>query len=185
MISVTRKPLGLNNPKLKEIIIPDFSNLLDYKEELHGDIFFCALGTTIKVAGSKENFKRIDYDAIVNFGKIAEYHQAKSLTVISANMADAHSAVFYNRVKGETEQALMSMNFNRLILFRPGLLIGERSVKRLGEEMAMKVINILSPLLSSRFVKKMATNIDVLAIRMQEEGQNLTSKIKIINAEDI
>lgn len=185
MISVTRKPLGFTHPKLKEILIPDFSTLLDHKKELRGDIYFCALGTTIKVAGSKENFKKVDYDAIVNFGKIAEFNQAKSLTVISANMADAHSSVFYNRVKGETEQALMAMNFNRLILLRPGLLIGERMEKRTGEEFAIKIMNVLETVLPAKIERRMATKIETLAARMLKEGQNLAPKIKIINAVDI
>lgn len=185
VISVTRKPLGLTHPKLKEILIPDFATLLEHKEELKGDIYFCALGTTIKVAGSKENFKKVDYDAVVNFGKVAEYNQAKSLTVISANMADAHSSVFYNRVKGETEQALMSMNFNRLILLRPGLLIGERMEKRTGEEFAIKIMNVLETVLPAKIKRRMATKIETLAARMLKEGQNPAPKIKIINAVDI
>ncbi len=185
VISVTRKSLGLNNPKLKEVIIPDFSTLLDHKEELKGDIYFCALGTTIKVAKSKENFKKVDYDAVVNFGKIAEFNQAKSLTVISANMADAHSSIFYNRVKGETEQALMEMNLNRLIILRPGLLIGERQEKRTGEEFAIKIMNVLETVLPAKIEKRMATKIETLAARMLKEGQNPAPKIKIINAVDI
>ena len=183
--SVTRKSLGLNNPKLKEIILSDFSTLLDHKDELRGDIYFCTLGTTIKAAGSQENFKKVDYNAIVNFGKVAEYNQAKSLTVVSASMANAKSSIFYNKIKGETEQALMSMNLNRLILLRPGLLIGERSEKRTGEEFAIKIMNILSPILPVKIEKRMATKIEALAARMLKEGQNPASKIKIITAEDI
>ena len=185
MISVTRRPTGLDNPKLKEIIVPHFSNLLEYRDDLFGDIYFCALGTTIKVAGSKDNFKRIDYDAIVNFGKIAKSHMAKSLTVISASMADPNSKMFYNRIKGETEQALISMNLNRLTLFRPGLLIGERSKKRSGEEFAINMIKVLSPILSSKLKKAMATDIETLAMSMLEEGKKSIPELKIINAKDI
>lgn len=185
VISVTRKSLGVNDPKLKEIILSDFSTLLDYKDELRGDVYFCTLGTTIKVAGSQDNFKKVDYDAIVNFGKVAQYNQAKSLTVISASMANAKSSIFYNKIKGETEQALISMNLNRLILLRPGLLIGERSEKRAGEEFAIQIMNILSPILPAKIERRMATTIEALASRMLKEGQNPASKIKIINAEDI
>lgn len=183
--SVTRKPLGLTHPKLKEVIIPDFSTLLDHTEELRGDIYFCALGTTIKVAGTQENFRKVDYDAVVNFGKVAELNQAKSLTVISASMADAHSSVFYNRVKGEAEQALMAMSLNRLILLRPGLLMGERHEKRTGEEIAIKIMNVLDTVLPAKMIGRVATKIETLANRMLKEGLNLTPKIKIINAVDI
>lgn len=185
VISVTRKSLELKNPKLKEIIIPDFFHLLDHKDEIRGDIYFCTLGTTIKAAGNKDNFRKVDYDAIVNFGKIAEIHHAKSLTVVSASMADARSSVFYNQVKGQTEQKLMSMTFNRLILMRPGLLVGERSEKRTGEEFAIKMLNFLSPILPKKIEKTMTTRIEALATRMLKEGKNLSPKIKIINAVDI
>lgn len=185
VISVTRKSLGLNHPKLKEVIVPDFANLIDHKDEMKGDIYFCALGTTIKAAGNKENFKKVDYDAVVNFGKVAEYHKAQSLTVISAGMANAKSSIFYNQVKGETEQALMSMQLNRLILLRPGLLMGKRTEKRTGEKLAINLLNTLSPILPSRFEKTIATKIETLVLRMIKEGQNPAPKIKIINAVDI
>lgn len=185
VISVTRKSIGIVNPKIKEVIIPDFSHLLDHKNDLIGDIYFCALGTTIKIAGNKINFKKVDYEAIVNFGKIAQIHQAKSLTVISANMADPHSKVFYNRIKGETEQALISMHLNRLVLLRPGLLVGERIEKRMGEEFAINIIKVLSPILPSKIKKSMATEIEALAECMQREGKRIVPELKIINANDI
>jgi uncharacterized protein YbjT (DUF2867 family) len=185
VISVTRKSLGLNNPKLKEVIVPDFANLMDHKDEMKGDIYFCALGTTIKTAGSKENFRKVDYDAVVNFGKVAEYNKAQSLTVISANMANAKSAVFYNQVKGETEHALMDMQLNRLILLRPGLLMGDRAEKRTSEKLAINLLNLLSPILPEKIEKNIATKIETLALRMLKEGQNPAPKIKIINAVDI
>lgn len=185
VISVTRKSLGLNNPKLKEVIVPDFANLIEHKDEMKGDVYFCALGTTIKAAGNKENFKKVDYDAVVNFGKVAEYNKAQSLTVVSANMANARSTAFYNQIKGETEQALMSMQLNRLIILRPGLLMGERTEKRTVEKFAINLLNILSPVLPSRIEKTMATKIETLTLRMIKEGQNSAPKIKIINSVDI
>ena len=185
VISVTRKSLTLNHTKLKQVIVSDFSQLLDHKDELKGDIYFCALGTTIKIAGTKENFKKVDYHAVVNFGKVAEYHKAQSLTVVSANMANAHSRIFYNKVKGETEQTLMSMQFNRLIMLRPSLLIGNRENTRPAEELAINIMKALSPILPERFEKQMATQIKTLTDRMLKEGKNPAAKIKIINAGDI
>lgn len=185
VIAIARKSISINHAKLKVVIVPDFSKIMDYKDELKGDIYFCALGTTIKVAGSKENFRKVDFDAIVNFGKVAQYHQAKSLTVVSANMADAKSSIFYNKVKGETEDALKELQINRLILLRPGLLVGERAEKRTGEEFAIKVMNLISPILPAKIEKKMATKIETLSARMLKEGQNPAPKTKIINAADI
>ena len=185
VISVSRKPLNLQSSKLEEVIVPDFSHLLNHINELCGDIYFCALGTTKKDAGSEEKFRKIDYDAIVNFGKIAKNYHAKSLCVISASMADEKSAVFYNRVKGETEKALINLELNRLVLFRPGLLIGDRAQKRTGEEFALKFIKAVSPILPSAIEKRIATDIETLTRAMLREGQNLISEIKIIEAKDI
>ena len=100
-------------------------------------------------------------------------------------MADEKSAVFYNRVKGETEKALINLELNRLVLFRPGLLIGDRAQKRSGEEFAINFIKAVSPFLPSAIEKRIATDIETLAQGMLREGQNLISEIKIIEAKDI
>lgn len=185
VIAVSRRPLSINNPKIKEVLISNFESLLSHQDELRGDIYFCALGTTIKTAGSQENFRKVDYDAVVNFGKVAEANSAQSFTVVSANMASPDSKIFYNKTKGEAEVALMAMKFNRLIILRPGLLIGERTENRTGEKLAIKVFNLLSPVLPSKIEKSMGTKIDDLTKRMIKEGQNPAPKIKIINAVDI
>ena len=185
VIALARKPLAIDDSKLSVIIVSDFSDLMAHKSELRGDIYFCTLGTTIKVAGNKENFKKVDFDAVLNFGKIAEFNNAKSLTVISANMANPNSNIFYNKVKGEIEEALKQLTINRLVIFRPGLLIGERIENRAGEKMAIVLMNTLSPILPKRFLKSMATEVETLASRMLKEGQNPAPKIKTINAVDI
>lgn len=185
MISVTRKSLNVNNPKLKEVIVNDFANLLDYSDELKGDIYFCCLGTTIKQAGGKENFRKVDFNSIVNFGKIAEKNMAKTFTVISAMGASPTSKIFYNKVKGETECALMELKINRLIIMRPGLLIGERNEIRLAEKATISIFNSLSKILPAAIKNRIATPVEKLTSRMLKEGMNSAPKIKIINAIDI
>lgn len=185
VIAIARRPLAINHSKLSTVIIFDFSNLSTHQEQLRGDIYFCALGTTIKVAGTKENFRKVDFDAVVNFGKIAALHQAKSFTVVSANMANPNSNIFYNKIKGEAEEALKQLALNRLVILRPGLLIGERIENRTGEKIAIALMNALSPILPERFEKNVATQVETLASRMLKEGQNPIPKIKTINAVDI
>ncbi len=185
VISVTRKSLEQTHPKLKEVIVPDFSKLSDYKEQLKGDIYFCCLGTTIKQAGTKTNFRKVDFDAIVEFGKVAESNDAKSLTVISAMGANPHSKIFYNQVKGETEQALLELKLNRLILMRPALLIGDRKASRPVEKVAITIVNTMVSFMPESVYLQIATPVDSLAARMLKEGKNPTAKIKIINAKDI
>ena len=185
VISITRKSLNLNHAKLQEVLIPDLSQIPNHMNELEGDIYFCCLGTTIKDAGTKENFKKVDFDAIVNFGKVAETHKAQSFVLISASMANPRSNVYYTKIKGETEAALLELTLNRLIIFRPGLLIGERKTSRPAERISIGIMKALSLILPSRLEKTMATSIDVLAGRMLKEAKNPAHKIKIINAVDI
>lgn len=185
VISISRKSTGVTHSKLREVQIADFSTLHEYSNDLKGDIYFCCLGTTIKVAGSKENFRKIDSDAIVAFGKIAKHHDAQSLSVISANMADAKSKIFYNKVKGETETTLIGLDLSHLNLFRPGLLIGNRSTKRIAEEFAINLFKLLSPVLPGKMEKKMATDVNILAERMLEFAKSSYNKVKIIPPEEI
>lgn len=177
--------MNIEHPKLTEVIIPDFSKLADYKEKLKGDIYFCCLGTTIKLAGTKTNFRKVDFDAIVDFGKIAETHNSKSLTVVSAMGANPHSKIFYNKVKGETEKALLELKLNRLTLIRPALLIGERSASRPLEKAAMTIVNTMVSFMPESLYQMIATTVENLAVRMLKEGKNPTAQIKIINAKEI
>lgn len=91
------------------------------------DTAYIALGTTIKVAGSQEAFRAVDHDAVRAVARAAQAAGARRLGVVSAMGADARSSIFYNRVKGETEDALSALGFERLVIARPSLLIGDRA----------------------------------------------------------
>ena len=104
------------------------------------DWAFCCLGTTIKVAGSQAAFRAVDFDAVLAFARAAQAAGASRLGVVSALGADVKSSVFYNRVKGEMEQALAGLSLPHLVIVRPSLLLGERSAlgqpSRPGERLA-------------------------------------------------
>jgi uncharacterized protein YbjT (DUF2867 family) len=87
----------------------------------------CCLGTTIKVAGSQAAFRAVDFDAVLAFARAAQAAGASRLVVVSALGADGRSSVFYNRVKGEMEQALAGLGLRRLVIARPSLLLGDRA----------------------------------------------------------
>jgi uncharacterized protein YbjT (DUF2867 family) len=91
------------------------------------DWAFCALGTTIKVAGSQAAFRAVDLDTVLAFARAARLAGASRLAVVSALGADARSAVFYNRTKGEAEAALIAQGWPRLVIARPSLLLGDRA----------------------------------------------------------
>jgi uncharacterized protein YbjT (DUF2867 family) len=95
------------------------------------DTALCALGTTIKVAGSQEAFRAVDFAAVVGFARAARTAGVRRFAVVSALGANPQSRTFYNRVKGDMEVALAGVGFQRLVIARPSLLLGERT--RLGQ----------------------------------------------------
>lgn len=107
------------------------------------DTAICALGTTIKSAGSQAAFRAVDFEAVLDFARAARTAEATCFAVISALGADAGSPVFYNRVKGEMEQALRALGFPTLVIARPSLLLGDRvslgQAPRLGETLAQNL----------------------------------------------
>ena len=115
------------------------------------DDAFIALGTTIKVAGSKTAFRAVDFDAVLAVSQAARAAGASRLGVVSAMGADSKSSVFYNRVKGEMEAAVCAIGFSTVVIARPSLLLGDRTAlhqsKRPGESLATKLLPWLSPLL--------------------------------------
>lgn len=104
------------------------------------DIAFCCLGTTIKQAGSQEAFRAVDYDMVLAVSQRARDLGARHFLLISAMGANPKSSVFYNRVKGEVEQALIAQNWPQLTIARPSLLIGERVNPRLGERLLAPIM---------------------------------------------
>ncbi len=91
------------------------------------DDVYIALGTTIKVAGSQQAFRRVDFDAVLNTARAARAAGATRLAVVSALGADAHSRVFYNRVKGEMQEAIATLGYDSVVIAQPSMLIGDRT----------------------------------------------------------
>lgn len=111
------------------------------------DAAFCCLGTTIKKAGSKGEFRRVDHDLVLAFAKAARAAGVAQLHVVSAKGADPASRIFYSRVKGEVERDLAALGFPCLVLYRPSLIGGERAERRPAEKFAMGAARWLSPIL--------------------------------------
>ena len=185
VISISRKPLKISNAKLTEVLVSDLAQLPSMETKIRGELYFCCLGTTIKTAGSKENFERVDYAAIVAFAKIAKAHDAKSFTLVSAMGANASSMFFYNQVKGRTEDDVKALGLRSLIIFKPALLVGPRHEFRLAEKIATKILVPLSQLLPSRTRKSLITEAETLAARMLAEGKTAPRGIHVIPAKDI
>jgi uncharacterized protein YbjT (DUF2867 family) len=185
VISVTRKPLQIADAKLTEIVITDLSQLQSKETAICGEIYFCCLGTTIKAAGSKENFEKVDHDAIVVLARIAKGQDAKSFTFVSAMGANAKSMIFYNRVKGRTEDDVKALGLRSLTIFRPALLVGPRPEVRLAEKIAAKTLVPVSRFLPARMRKSLITDAGELAARMLAEGKAPPPGVQIISAKNI
>lgn len=185
VIAVTRKPILLNNNKFKNIICDDFEKLELLSDELKGDIYFCCLGSTIKKSKTKENFRKVDYNAVINFAQVAKMHDALQFIVVSASGADPESSIFYNKTKGEVEKSLISMKLNSLVIFRPGLLLGSRQENRLAEKISIDLLNFLSPVIPQKIQKIISTKVDQLCESMIKESKHTRTPQKIIEAKDI
>jgi uncharacterized protein YbjT (DUF2867 family) len=185
VISISRKPLKISNAKLTEVLVSDLAQVPSMETKIRGELYFCCLGTTIKTAGSQENFEKVDHAAIVAFAKIAKAHDAKSFTLVSAMGANASSMFFYNRVKGRTEDDIKALGLRSLIIFKPALLVGPRREFRLAEKIATKMLVPLSRLLPARIRKSLITEVETLATRMLAEGKAAPGGVHVIPAKDI
>jgi uncharacterized protein YbjT (DUF2867 family) len=145
---IVRKPLNIIHPKLEPIVI-DFDNLDASK--VNADDIFCCLGTTMKQAGSKDAFYKVDFTYPLNFAKAGLANGAKQFLVVSSMGADKKSMVYYSRVKGEIENALSDLNYPTLIILRPSMLAGERENPRIGEKIGKVVMDFFAPLMPDKY----------------------------------
>ncbi|SFK52841.1 NAD-dependent dehydratase [Lysobacter sp. cf310] len=134
------------HPKLLAPVV-DFDALPEQAAWWHADAAICTLGTTLRAAGSREAFRRVDHDYPLAVAKLARSHRCSTYVLNSALGADPHSRFFYNRVKGELERDLGELGFDSLSLVRPGLIGGRRTEYRGGERAAQVALGILGPVL--------------------------------------
>lgn len=184
VIVYSRRPLDKNHPRLR-VILGELDELKSHEEVLQGEIFICCLGTTIKTAGSKENFRKVDFDGIVSFAEIAKKNEAKKFILISAQGANPDSLFFYPRVKGETERELRNLSLPALTIMRPSLLVGDRNEKRGAEGLAIKAYEKLSLILPNSLMKRMGTEVSRLATEIVKEANVFFPGTKIRSPEEI
>lgn len=144
--AVVRRPLDMKSERLREHVI-DFASLGDAVARIAATDVFCCLGTTIKKAGSQEEFRKVDYHYPLAAARRAADTLCRNFLLVTAIGADDHSSVFYNRVKGETERDIAALTLRAVHILRPSLLVGERDEKRTGEAAGQVLGGILSPLM--------------------------------------
>jgi uncharacterized protein YbjT (DUF2867 family) len=143
---LTRKVLARTHPKLTQHVV-NFDRLGEVADAFRVQDVFCCLGTTIKTAGSQEAFRKVDFTYPVESARLAMQQGAAQFLLVSSLGADAKSSVFYSRTKGEVERAIAASDLSSVQIFRPSLLLGERTEVRSGERIAEKVSRALSFLL--------------------------------------
>ena len=140
VVALARRPLDEGSGSGVETVIADFDRLEASRDALAASHVFCALGTTIKQAGSQERFRQVDYGYPLRVAELAREAGARHYLLVSALGADPRSRVFYNRVKGEAEAAVSELPFRGVQIFRPSLLLGRRAVRRPGERLAAALL---------------------------------------------
>jgi uncharacterized protein YbjT (DUF2867 family) len=159
---VGRRPLEVQHAKLFNHVV-DFAASLTLAGIPHVDDVFIALGTTIKVAGSQQAFRAVDFSAVVALASATKATGATRMGVISAMGANTGSAIFYNRVKGEMEDALTQLGYQTLIIARPSVLAGNRDAlaqpARLGEKQVILAMRLFKPLIPANYQAITATQV--------------------------
>ena len=143
VITFVKRDTGIKHPKLTQHII-DFDTPETYKELVVGDDFFCTIGTTIKKAGSKEAFRKVDFGYPKQFASFALQNKVKQFLIISSLGANAKSGNFYLKTKGEIQDFLKDCNFESVAVLQPSLLLGNRTEFRLGEKVGAFFMKTLS-----------------------------------------
>ena len=158
---LARRDLPIAHKKLEQRVLA-FDRLAQMADFPRVHDVFCCLGTTIKRAGSQEAFRKVDHALVVELARVAVRHRASQFLLVTALGADPRSRLFYNRVKGEVEEAVRRFAFDAIHIFRPSLLLGKRTESRPAERMAVMV----APLIAWAFVGPLARYRPIKAERM-------------------
>ncbi|MCY0978500.1 NAD(P)H-binding protein [Chryseobacterium wangxinyae] len=175
-----RKPLTIQNEKLKVHVV-DFEKPELWKNSVIGDVAFSCMGTTLKDAGSKEAQRKVDYDYQYEFAKAARENNVDDYILVSAYGANSHSKIFYSKVKGELEEAVKQLHFNKITIFKPGMLERKDSARN-GEVLGSRIIKFANRLGLFESQKPLPT--DVLAKAMINSSKiksNGYSSVKLAN----
>lgn len=175
-----RKPLETENPKLKNHLV-DFEKPKEWRHLVQGDVAFSCLGTTLKNAGSKEAQRKVDYDYQYNFAKTAKENGVEDYILVSSYGASPKSKIFYSKMKGDLEESVKNLHFNKITIFQPGML-ERKDTERTGEVLGGKIIKFANKFGILTHQKPLPT--DVLAqamINASKIKSNGYSKIKLGN----
>ena len=181
---VTRRPTGIKGQNIEEIEV-DFEQLDKASAVFSAVAAYCCLGTTMKQAGSKEAFYKVDHDFVVSFAEKCRDSGVNRFFLISAMGASPSSSIFYNKVKGETERDVLALGFREVRIFRPSLLLGDRDERRIGESIGKFLMTTFEFLLIGPLRKYRAIKASVVAHAMMKLSEVQESGSFIYESERI
>ena len=146
VILFSRNSCNIKHPKLTENIV-DLFELEKHQDKFKADEVFCCIGTTKSKTSDKETYKKIDYGIPVVAASLCKQNNIETFAVISALGAKKNSAVFYNKIKGKMEEAVLDFKVKHTYILQPSLITGERDEKRLGESVMKFVFKLIKPLM--------------------------------------
>lgn len=184
VIALVRKPLAIKHHQLEQVIV-DFDQLQHYKDKMTADDVFCCLGTTIGVAGSQENFRKVDFDYPLQVAEICLKNGAQQFLLVSAMGANAASSIFYIKVKGEIENAIDKLNYSSLQIFQPSLLLGNRKEVRVGELIGKVVMKGLGFLFIGPIKKYKAIEAETVAKAMVKAALQAKKEKRVFQSDEI
>ena len=166
-----RRSTGVQHSKYIEHII-DFEDPKTFEKLLAGDVVFSAMGTTIKKAGSKDAQYKVDVEYPFSVAKVASLSGVSTCVLVSSAGANASSSNFYTRIKGELDEMVFNLDFDKVRIMRPSILDGDRNEFRLGESIGIQVMRILRFIPGLRKYRPIHASIVARAMRnsLDEEG---------------
>ena len=172
----TRSETTISNSQI-EIIKIDFNNLENHKDSIIGDDCFFCIGTTRKNTPDKNEYIKVEYNIPVEVAKIAKQNSINSFTYISSLGANPNASGLYLKNKGQAEDALKKLNFPKLSIMRPSILLGNRTENRFGEKIGIFIMKSFSPFFLGKMKKYKPIKVENVAKAMVNVVENDYQKI--------
>lgn len=175
VVALVRHKLPTLHDKLAQHEV-DFDRLEDHAELFDVDVIICCLGTTIKKAGSQDQFRKVDLGYPMKAGELGRSRGVRAFILMSAIGASSSSTIFYNRVKGELEDALRDLDYPYLSIYHPSLLLGDRKEQRTAETLGIKAMPLVNRLLIGPLDKYRGIEAQTVASAMVNEACHLAAE---------
>ncbi|MDH7447461.1 NAD(P)H-binding protein [Aquimarina sp. 2201CG14-23] len=176
----SRKTVGISHPKLEEYLI-NMLQLQTVTSDFIGDEVFCCIGTTNAKTPDKGLYRTIDYGIPVTAAQLCKQNNIKTFIVVSALGADPKSRVFYNRTKGEMEEAVLDLEISKTHILQPSLIGGKRNEKRTGEYFFKQLMKIIDPLLIGSLKKYRSINPETIVSSMIWLANHTYEDIRVVS----